>query len=225
MKHFLPFLCLSLVTLLAGCGGSKEPAVTEPQLTEAELSTALAEYAGLSVAALQGNVEAMELGHWIFNQNCSSCHQADATGRIGVPDLTDNHWLFEGTEDSIRQTITTGRLGVMPEFGSLIGEVELGMLVSYVQYLAEPGEMSPTQASGQPIYEQHCVICHAADGSGLANLGPSLIDGAWQWGSNMIQIRSSITVGRNAECPAHVDILSADQIHLLTAYVMSLSAG
>lgn len=211
------------LSLLAGCSSDQNSA-PEIQISAEEMATRLATFADQPVESLIGNLEAMEAGQLLFSQNCSSCHQADATGRTGVPDLTDQHFLFEGTAQSIEQTIRAGRIGIMPEFGSVIGEVELGLLVSYVQTLAEPGaELSAAEQSGKVIYETHCVECHALDGTGVANLGPNLTDDYWQWGGNMIQMRQSITVGRNAQCPAHAGTLSDAEIHLLTAYTLGLS--
>lgn len=209
---------------LAGCS-SEESTVPTIQISEEEMASRLAAFASEPVESLITNTQAMEVGQILFGENCASCHQADGTGRMGVPDLTDQHWLFEGTAESIEQTIRVGRVGLMPEFGSVIGEVELGLLVSYVEYLAEPGaELSPTEQSGKVIYDLHCVECHAADGTGVANLGPNLTDDYWQWGGNMIQVRQSITVGRNAQCPAHGSQLSDAEVHLLTAYTLGLSS-
>lgn len=204
---------------------SEQNAAPAIELSAEEISSRLATFGDQPLESLMASTEAMEVGQLLFGSNCASCHQADGTGRMGVPDLTDQHWLFEGTAESIEQTIRTGRIGLMPEFGSVIGEVELGLLVSYVEYLGEPGaEMSTGEQSGKVLYDLHCVDCHAADGTGVANLGPNLTDDYWQWGGNMIQIRQSITVGRNAQCPAHGGLLSDAEVQLLTAYTLGLSS-
>lgn len=212
--------------LLAGLAGCSSEQNTLPaiELSAEEISSRLTAYGDQPVESLLSNPQAMEVGQMLFGQTCAGCHQVDGTGRTGVPDLTDQHWLFEGTAASIEQTIRGGRIGLMPEFGSVIGEVELGLLVSYVEYLADPGaELNSSERSGKVIYEQYCVECHAADGTGVANLGPNLTDDYWQWGGNMIQIRQSITVGRTAQCPAHGDQLTDAEVNLLTAYTLGLS--
>lgn len=210
-------------TFLVACSSSNEPEVVL-SLDQASVDALYQRVDSMSIQQLQADTDAMEVAHWLFSQNCSSCHQADAKGRMGVPDLTDQYWLFEGTEESIRQTITSGRIGVMPEFGSQIGEMELGLLVSYVESLSTQEELGANELTGQAIYQEFCIACHAEDGSGVANLGPSLTDEAWQWGGNMITIRQSITTGRNAECPAHGELLSSAQIELLTAYLGQLES-
>ncbi len=219
-------LRLSITALLSiafvGCSSNDAPSV-ELTLDEAQLNAVYEAAENMTTEQIIADAQSMEVAAWLFSENCSSCHQADATGRMGVPDLTDTVWLFEGTEASVKHTISQGRTGVMPEFGGAIGEVELGLLVTYVQSFSEDKELGSNEIAGQAIYEEHCVACHAADGSGIANLGPNLADDYWQWGGNMITIRQSITTGRTAECPAQQDILSDAQIQLLTAYTLSLS--
>jgi mono/diheme cytochrome c family protein len=36
--------------------------------------------------------------------------------------------------------------------------------------------------SGKAVYEQHCLVCHQADGSGVQNLNPPLIKTKWVTG-------------------------------------------
>lgn len=223
MKIYLP-ATIALATILSACSSSETPTF-ELSLDEAQVNQVYQLAESLSVEEVLGDANAMEVATWLFSENCSTCHQADATGKMGVPDLTDSFWLFEGTEESIKHSISQGRVGLMPRFSDLIGEVELGLLVSYVESLASSEEQGSSEASGKEIYDEHCVICHAADGTGLANLGPNLTDDHWQWGDNMITIRQSIANGRTAECPSQESVLSDAQIHLLTAYVMSLSAS
>lgn len=217
--------CLLLISTLAvtACSSSDAPKV-ELSLDETQLSAVYLAAESMSVEQVHADNTSMEVATWLFSENCSACHQADAQGRMGVPDLTDNYWLFEGTEASIKQTITQGRTGLMPKFSDVIGEVELGLLVSYVESLASDDELDASETSGKALYDQHCVVCHSDDGTGVANLGPNLTDEHWQWGGNMITMRQSIANGRTAECPAQEDILSNGQIQLLTAYVMSLGA-
>ena len=217
--------CLLLLSTLAiaACSSSEAPRV-ELSLDEAQVSAVYLAAENMSVEQIHADSNAMEVATWLFSENCSACHQADAKGRMGVPDLTDSFWLFEGTEASIKQTITQGRIGVMPKFSDVIGEVELGLLVSYVESLATEDELDASESSGKEIYDQHCVICHADDGTGIANLGPNLTDEHWQWGGNMITMRQSIANGRIAECPEQEDVLSNVQIQLLTAYVLSRGA-
>jgi|SaaInlV_100m_DNA_5_1039725.scaffolds.fasta_scaffold05608_4 cytochrome c oxidase cbb3-type subunit III len=225
--HISTFRLLSICLILIafnGCSSSDSPKI-ELNLDESQLDTIYQAAANMGIEQIQADAQSMEVAAWLFSENCTSCHQADAKGRMGVPDLTDAFWLFEGTEESIRQTISQGRTGVMPKFSDVIGEVELGLLVSYVEALASSDELGASEASGKELYDQHCVICHADDGTGIANLGPNLTDEHWQWGGNMITLRQSIANGRTAECPSQEQLLSVQQINLLTAYTMSLSGS
>lgn len=221
------YRCATLLcaSLLVACSPAEPPVVELPQLAfdESELPALYDRIANMSLVEIRGDDGAMETAHWLFGQHCASCHGVDAKGKLGVPDLTGGEWYGVGTEDGIRQHILQGRTGIMPAFGRAIGEVELGLLVSYVEYLGAPAsELTAGQASGQVIYERDCVVCHADDGSGVAMLGPSLIDGYFQWGDNAFNIRTTITRGREASCPAHIDLLSAAEVELLTAYVSGL---
>ena len=77
---------------------------------------------------------------------------------------------------------------------------------------------------GKEKYDATCVACHGAEGKGNPALGaPNLTDGIWLHGSGEA-IAETIAKGRNNQMPAHKDLLSPARIHLLTAYVLSLSA-
>jgi cytochrome c oxidase cbb3-type subunit 3 len=52
---------------------------------------------------------------------------------------------------------------------------------------------------------------------------PNLTDDTWLYGGNFTQIAHTIRVGRFGVMPAQKDLLSEDKIHLITAYVYSLS--
>jgi cytochrome c oxidase cbb3-type subunit 3 len=65
-----------------------------------------------------------------------------------------------------------------------------------------------------------------ADGSGNAALGaPALNDNIWLYGGSPGVIKQSIANGRNGRMPAHREFLGEDKVHLLAAYVYSLSAA
>jgi cytochrome c oxidase cbb3-type subunit 3 len=79
-------------------------------------------------------------------------------------------------------------------------------------------------ARGKPLFEQTCAACHRPDGKGNPQLGaPNLTDKTWLYGAGEAAIIEGVTRGRNNQMPAHKDILSPAKIHLLTAYVYSLS--
>ena len=69
-----------------------------------------------------------------------------------------------------------------------------------------------------------CIACHGPEGKGNPAMGaPNLTDKTWLYGSGEPVIVETVTKGRTNQMPAHKDILSPAKIHLLTAYVLSLS--
>jgi len=79
-------------------------------------------------------------------------------------------------------------------------------------------------AAGKSAYEKTCAGCHGADGKGNAMLGaPNLTDEVWLYGGTLADVRQTILKGRNGRMPTFGEQLDADRIHLLTAYVYSLS--
>ena len=54
---------------------------------------------------------------------------------------------------------------------------------------------------------------------------PNLTDKTWLHGSGEPAIIETVTRGRTGQMPAHKDLLSPSKIHLLTAYIYSLSGG
>jgi len=77
---------------------------------------------------------------------------------------------------------------------------------------------------GQRLFAQNCAACHGGDGKGNQALGaPNLTDNIWLYDGSPAGIRQTLRVGRNGVMPAQADRLREEKIHLLTAYVYSLS--
>ena len=71
-----------------------------------------------------------------------------------------------------------------------------------------------------------CSGCHGPDGKGMHALGaPNLTDKVWLYGSSEATIVETITNGRNNKMPAWKEFLGDAKVHLLSAYVLSLSQG
>jgi cytochrome c oxidase cbb3-type subunit 3 len=49
--------------------------------------------------------------------------------------------------------------------------------------------------------------------------------GGYIYGTSLAQLQQTIRYGRQGKMPAQVEFLGEDQVHLLTAYVYSLSQG
>ncbi|NLC99821.1 MAG: c-type cytochrome, partial [Gammaproteobacteria bacterium] len=78
--------------------------------------------------------------------------------------------------------------------------------------------------AGQQSYNTMCVACHGPEAKGNPLLGaPNLSDRTWLYGSSFAQVQQTIRHGRNGQMPAQADFLGNDKVHLLAAYVYSLS--
>jgi len=181
-------------------------------------------FAAKDVAALSKDPEALAVGQKLFLNNCAQCHASDGGGSRGFPNLTDRDWLWGGTPEAIKASITEGRTGVMPPLGPVLGEEGVKNVRHYVLQLSGNAYDSLRAYSGKEKFGQICAVCHGADGKGNPALGaPNLTDKIWLHGSGE-EIAETIARGRKNQMPAHKDLLSPSKIHLLTAYVYSLSA-
>ena len=71
-----------------------------------------------------------------------------------------------------------------------------------------------------------CAACHGVDGKGNKALGaPNLTDEYWLHGWGEAAIANIVKNGRNNVMPAQAPKLSAEQIHVVAAYVLSLSGS
>jgi cytochrome c oxidase cbb3-type subunit 3 len=179
-------------------------------------------FAAKDVVALARDPEALAVGQKLFLNNCAQCHASDGGGTRGFPSLTDRDWLWGGTPEAIKASITEGRTGVMPPMGEVLGGQGVKDMRHYVMQLSGNTHDSIRAVFGKEKFAV-CAACHGADGKGNQALGaPNLTDGIWLHGSGE-NIEQTIARGRTNQMPAHKDLLSPSKIHLLTAYVYSLS--
>ncbi len=219
IKLLFTFILFSLVA----CGGSDNEITNfQPTISPAQMSSALQAAQGKSVSELKTMAITFDAGQSLFIQHCASCHGADGAGKKGVPDLTNGVWSWGGSEQDIYTSIAQGRHGVMEAFSRVLGEVDQGQVVAYIQSLSDPSKRNTLAEYGEGLYKKHCVICHGEDGKGLIPGAPNLSDDYWQHGGSMMNIRLSIARGAQGQCPAHADILDETQLKLLTAYVINL---
>ncbi len=181
-------------------------------------------YLALPVTEIASDPAVLKMGQRMFSNNCAQCHGADAKGRYGFPNLTDSDWLYGGSADEIKASITNGRRGAMPAWGEVIKDQGVKETTAYVMSLSgrkgDPADIS----AGEKGFQMYCVACHQSDGSGSKAMGaPNLANGIWLYGGSPGQISQTIRSGRNGVMPAHIDTLSEDKIHILTAYVYSLA--
>lgn len=201
----------------------------EMDKADAQYGPIFAKYAAMPITEVAKDEAAMKMGGRLFSTYCAICHGSDAKGSMGFPNLTDKHWRWGGEPDAIQASILNGRLGVMPGWGAVIGEEGVKNVAAYVrQDLAKLKLADDVQADldkGKDIYATNCSVCHGAEGKGMPMLGaPDLTSPAgWIYGTSMAQLQQTIRYGRNGQMPAQEPYLGADKVHILAAYVYSLS--
>jgi cytochrome c oxidase cbb3-type subunit 3 len=188
---------------------------------EATYGPIFKKYAAMPIPALAKNEEAMKSGRRLFLNYCSVCHGSDAGGAVGFPSLKDNDWLYGGTPEAIKTSIMDGRKGNMPA-GMVSGE-DVENVANYVMSLSGgPADKAKAEAGKAKFVV--CAGCHGMEGKGMTAMGaPNLTDDIWLYGGSIGTIMKTIKEGRNGNMPAHGDFLGADKVHLLAAYVYSLS--
>ena len=75
---------------------------------------------------------------------------------------------------------------------------------------------------GESLYSSYCTTCHGSDARGARGY-PNLRDNDWLYGGEPDNIKLSILQGRRALMPAWGEVLSAEDIFNVTAYVEQLS--
>ena len=204
----------------------------EVKAADAKFGPIFAAFLKEPVEQLAANPKAIQMGERIFQSNCSQCHGSDARGGRGFPNLADNDWLYGGTPEAIKTSVANGRNGVMPPMAAAVGDREAVVdVANYVLSLSNSAHDSVRAARGKEKFVA-CAACHGADGKGNQALGaPNLTDKIWLYGGTVDAIVQTITNGRGSSTmapglsamPAWQATLGDAQVHLVTAYVWSLS--
>jgi len=192
---------------------------------DARYGATFAKYAAQSVEELIKDPDAIKVGQRLFIQNCAQCHGSDARGQRGFPNLTDTDWLYGGSFDKIKETVMHGRVatGMMAWKDTLGGEEAVEQVVTYVQSLSGRRVNAKMAAAGKARFGL-CMACHGVDGTGNQMMGaPNLTDKVWLYGGSKSAITDSVSNGRSGVMPAWSEILGSDKVHVISAYVYSLS--
>jgi cytochrome c oxidase cbb3-type subunit III len=196
---------------------------------DAQYGPIYAKYAAMPITEVAADDKALKMGGRLFASNCSVCHGSDAKGAYGFPNLTDNEWRWGGEPETIKTTLLAGRHAVMPAWAEVIGESGVKNVSGYV--LTElAGRKLPEDAkadieAGKKIFATNCVACHGPQGKGTAAMGaPNLTNpSAFIYGTSFTQLQQTIRYGRQGVMPSQEAFLGNDKVHLLAAYVYSLS--
>ena len=201
----------------------------EIEAADAKYGPIFEAYAAQSIETLAGDKEALKVGQRLFLQNCSQCHGSDARGTTGFPDLTDNDWLYGGAPETIKASIMHGRKanGMMAWSTALGGEQGVKEVAAFVLSLSGR-EVDPQAAQAGKVKFAMCAACHGAEGKGSAEMGialgaPNLTDNTWLYGASPRAVETSIANGRAGVMPAWDKILGEEKVHVISAYVYSLS--
>ncbi len=190
-----------------------------------EFGPIFAQYAAVEVETLATNPEAVKVGERLYLNHCASCHGSDAEGAKGYPNLTDLDTLWGGSGATIKAVIADGRTGFMPGFAEPLGsEAAIKEVAHYVLSLSGRQHDSDKAVAGKVGFDTFCAACHTPTGTGMHALGaPNLTDDVWLYGASESSIVKGISTGYKGVMPAHTEFLGADKVHLLDAYVFSLS--
>jgi len=196
----------------------------EQDKARAAMAPVYAKYVAMTAEQLAQEPVAMGIGQRLYLNNCAQCHGSDGRGSTGFPNLADKDWLGAGTHDYVKTTITAGRVGVMPPMAAAVGSGEdVRNVANYVLSLSGSAHNNVAAQLGKEKFAV-CAACHGADGKGNPLLGaPNLTDKIWLHGWGEQAIVNIVTQGKNNAMPAQGRLLTAEQIHVLGAYVLSLS--
>jgi cytochrome c oxidase cbb3-type subunit 3 len=212
---------------------SKNQYDEEQKVAAAQLGPIYEKYLQQDLRVVATDPVAHAIGQRLFLANCAQCHGSDAGGGKGFPNLRDNDWLYGGEPETIKASITNGRNGVMPPMGAAVGGEEgVKDVANYVLSLSGRTHDELRAVRGKAKFTTICAACHGPDGKGNKMLGaPNLTDEIWIYGGSEVTIIETITNGRGTNMtaagvsvmPAHKGVLEEAKIHLLAAYVYSLS--
>jgi len=196
----------------------------EQEKARAAMQPVYAKYVSMTAEQLAQDPVAMGIGQRLFLNNCAQCHGSDGRGSTGFPNLADNDWLGAGTHDYIKTVITAGRVGNMPPMAAAVGSGEdVKNVAHYVLSLSGSAHNSVAAQLGKDKFAA-CAACHGADGKGNPAVGaPNLTDKIWLHGWGEQAIVNIVTQGKTNAMPAQGRLLTPEQVHVLGAYVRSLS--
>lgn len=210
----------------AGKLGWKSTGEYQAELVKAdqEYGPIFARYQQQDLMAVAADPQARAIGERLFLTYCAQCHGSDARGNKGFPNLADSDWLHGGTPDAIKATILNGRTGMMPPMAAAVGsDTDVENVAHYVLSLSGSASDPIKAAYGKEKFAV-CGACHGADGKGNQAMGaPNLSDKTWLYGGSVDTIKETVRKGRTNTMPAFNKFLGEAKVHLLAAYVWSLS--
>ncbi len=196
----------------------------EQEKARLAMAPVYAKYTTMNAADLGRDAQAMGIGQRLFLNNCAQCHGSDGRGSKGFPNLADTDWLGGNDLVYVKKVINEGRIGMMPPMAAAVGSGEdVKNVAHYVLSLSGSAHNDVAAQLGKAKFAT-CAACHGADGKGNLALGaPNLTDKIWLHGWGEKAIVEMVTAGKNNVMPPQGKLLTPEQVHVLGAYVLSLS--
>jgi len=112
----------------------------------------------------------------------------------------------------------------MPPMAAAVGtDKDVDNVANYVLSLSNSAH-DPIKAELGKSKFAVCMACHGPGGVGNQALGaPNLSDKIWLYGGSIDTIKETINKGRDNTMPAFGEFLGEPKVHVLAAYVWSLS--
>ena len=203
---------------------SKKQYEDEVAKAEAQSAPIFEKYATTDLRQLAADPEALAIGQTLFLNNCAQCHSSDARGGKGYPNLADTDWIYGGTPETIKETIANGRKAVMPPWGAVLGDEGGKDMAHYVLSLNGRTFDALRAARGKEKFATTCVACHGPEGKGNPAIGAEdLTTVVLLHGADEPALIETISKGRIDTMPAQKELLGEAKVHILAAYVWSLS--
>ncbi len=172
-----------------------------------------------------------------YQQYCALCHGEDRQGHVNdqAPSLRSKSLLEAGFQQRYLATSYgrpgTPMAGFSEEIGGPLNRQQMGRLNIWLQEQAGvksirmPLEViTGDVALGERLYARECAKCHGENGEG--GNGTALGNAAMLSMTTDPFIRHAIVNGRqDTEMKAYGDILDADEIDALTAFIRSRATG
>jgi cytochrome c oxidase cbb3-type subunit 3 len=203
---------------------SKKQYDEEVAQAEAQSGPIFEKYAKTDLKQLAADPAALAIGQKLFLNNCAQCHSSDARGGKGYPNLADTDWIYGGEPQAIKESIANGRKGVMPPWGPLLGDEGVKDMAHYVLSLNGRTFDSLRAARGKEKFMTTCAACHGPEGRGNPAIGAAdLTKLNLLYGADEPALIETISKGRIDVMPAQKELLGEARVHILAAYVWSLS--
>ncbi|MFN7571316.1 MAG: cytochrome-c oxidase, cbb3-type subunit III [Betaproteobacteria bacterium] len=196
----------------------------EVKAADAKFGPLFAQYAAQPLEQVARDKRAVQMGERIYLNNCAQCHGTDARGARGFPNLADNVWFWGGAPEQIKVSIVAGRNAQMPPMAAALGSPEDVTDVAHYALSLSNSTHDPVRAARGKEKFAACAGCHGIDGKGNPAIGArNLTEGGWLHGRTVAAITEGVNKGRYGVMPAFKGILTEPEIHLVSAYLLSLS--